>query len=471
MTVNYFIECPICKSITRMRSPAGYIYSTPVRVHCGKCNTLLCGEFISDNENIKAYFEPKNCKSLDTYKYDYYGEASGELICNKIIAMEGDAKENPIPKLSPVFDFLYAMSEEDRCHFIDYACYASDLAKNWDVARIKYDLFLKNQNSFIKDKFYQEASLYGYDLNSESELFKFIYFSIFFDCGGVFKEKILKNKLYEINYRFYHLNKNALQDYLIYLEKDNRLDYIQEKLFDLISAYYQIVKFIIPAIGLDYYDDAAQIDKVTQGLTTCTFKDISHFYQNSFETLAECCEIVAGLDNIDNRLNFNLFPTKLDMQKFKTQKKGNKIKMLSQNEFFAKMFDLNSESNDLRNAIGHNDYKFDGISQTIDYFPNADKAEKKSVYLVDVALECVALIKSAIILLFCLYELKRYDFARKGNPISIHKIFFNNVKPQNHCPCGSGKKYRNCCRKLISERKKLKRPYYPVKANCSFNIK
>lgn len=25
MTVNYFIECPICKTITRMRSPAGYI--------------------------------------------------------------------------------------------------------------------------------------------------------------------------------------------------------------------------------------------------------------------------------------------------------------------------------------------------------------------------------------------------------------------------------------------------------------
>lgn len=49
MTVNYFIKCPTCNTITRMRTPAGYIYKTPVRIHCGKCNTLLTGEFVSDS--------------------------------------------------------------------------------------------------------------------------------------------------------------------------------------------------------------------------------------------------------------------------------------------------------------------------------------------------------------------------------------------------------------------------------------
>lgn len=53
MTVNYFIKCPTCNTITRMRTPAGYIYKTPVRIHCGKCNTLLTGEFVSDNEKEK----------------------------------------------------------------------------------------------------------------------------------------------------------------------------------------------------------------------------------------------------------------------------------------------------------------------------------------------------------------------------------------------------------------------------------
>ena len=41
MTVNYFIKCPTCNTITRMRTPAGYIYKTPVRIHCGKYDTIL----------------------------------------------------------------------------------------------------------------------------------------------------------------------------------------------------------------------------------------------------------------------------------------------------------------------------------------------------------------------------------------------------------------------------------------------
>ena len=83
MTVNYLIKCPVCGTITRMRSPAGYVYRTPVRIHCGKCNTLLTGEFISDNEKVEAYYVPLNCETVTNQEYDYYGEASGELICKK----------------------------------------------------------------------------------------------------------------------------------------------------------------------------------------------------------------------------------------------------------------------------------------------------------------------------------------------------------------------------------------------------
>lgn len=77
MTVNYFIKCPTCNTITRMRTPAGYIYKTPVRIHCGKCNTLLTGEFVSDNEKEKAYYTPNNCEEVKPQAFDYFGEASG----------------------------------------------------------------------------------------------------------------------------------------------------------------------------------------------------------------------------------------------------------------------------------------------------------------------------------------------------------------------------------------------------------
>ena len=70
MTVNYFIKCPVCETVTRMRTPAGYIYNTPVRIHCGNCNTLLTGEFISDNEDRRAYYVPGNCKEVLPQNYE-----------------------------------------------------------------------------------------------------------------------------------------------------------------------------------------------------------------------------------------------------------------------------------------------------------------------------------------------------------------------------------------------------------------
>lgn len=41
------------------------------------------------------------------------------------------------------------------------------------------------------------------------------------------------------------------------------------------------------------------------------------------------------------------------MNKFREQKKGNRIKFLDIAEFFAKNFNLDSDSNDLRNAKKH----------------------------------------------------------------------------------------------------------------------
>ena len=52
MTHNYFVKCPICGTITRMRTPVGYIYKTPVRYHCAECDSLLTDELITDNENV-----------------------------------------------------------------------------------------------------------------------------------------------------------------------------------------------------------------------------------------------------------------------------------------------------------------------------------------------------------------------------------------------------------------------------------
>lgn len=467
MTVNYFIKCPVCESVTRMRSPAGYIYSTPVRIHCGSCNTLLSGEFISDNEKIKAYYKPCNCESIITRDYDYYGEASGELLCAKIIPQKSNIDETPIPRMSPVFAFMEAISAEERAAYINYACYAGEWSKNIDKNRVKYDLYLNKKYELLKVKYADEALRYGYDLNDN--VYQYIYFSMFYDCGGIFKKVELKKKLNDINYHFYHLDKVPLNLYLDVLENDNRIERAEEKLYTAFLEFQKIAPNIMPAIGATYYEYPNDIDNTAEGLTTCTFEDISRFYQDTFEVLSEFCDIVIGLDNIENRNDFDVFQNKLDMKKFREQKKGNRIKFFDTAEFFAKSFNLDSDSNDLRNAIGHKNYNYNGISQEIIYAPKGASAETRSKYLLDVALECVSLMKSVYILLFYIYELKRYLSLKQGKVSLLYPLFYKHIRSQNHCACGSGKKYRDCCKKTIEKKtKSIITPKYPTKADIDF---
>ncbi len=466
MTVNYFIKCPVCETVTRMRTPAGYIYNTPVRIHCGNCNTLLTGEFISDNEDRRAYYVPGNCKEVLPQNYEYYGEASGEILCKKIELLPGTKEDlsNP-PSLSPVFGFFEAMSLDDKNNFINYACFASDLIKRWDSKQIKYNLFLNGKMDLIRDKYEMDAKRLGYNLSSDFEIMRYVYYSFFFDCGGIFKKKEIKRTLLEINDHFRHLNTQALKEYINFLDEKNRIVTIQAKLFEIMFSFIKIVKNLIPAICANLYDDPTTIDKETLGLTTCSFEDIKSFYQDTYENLAECCDLVVGLDNIENRDAFNLFTNKFDMDKFSKQSKGNRIKHLGSEEFFAKTFNISSDSNEMRNAIGHNDYNYKGIQQTIEYTVQTT-GENKTSYLLDVAIESVKLMQSAYILMFFLYETQRYKQRVDRESIVMHPALYAKTKNQAHCPCGSGRKYKDCCKSEVGEKN---RPLeYPNKSGMEF---
>ena len=82
----------------------------------------------------------------------------------------------------------------------------------------------------------------------------------------------------------------------------------ENKLYTAFLEFQKIAPNLMPAVAVTYYEHPENIDKTVDGLTTCTFEDISHFYQDTFEVLAEFCDIVIGLDNIENRNGFDVFP-------------------------------------------------------------------------------------------------------------------------------------------------------------------
>lgn len=453
MTVNYFLKCPVCGTVTRMRTPAGYIYRTPVRVHCGRCDTLMTGEFISDNEAITAGYTPCNCEEVQPQSFDYYGEASGELLSRKIKPFHADdvsALEPPMGMFSPVFAFMDSTPEQDRERFINFACFTYKSTENWDKGRIKYDLYIKGNFELLLAKCSEDAEKHGFQLTAQQEIIEYIYQSIFYDLGGLFKKSEIIQKFRTINYHLYHMSPKLLNAFLEELQVTNRLDTAQTKLFGILYEFRQIACNLIPAIGALYRTDFETLDKNMWGISTCSFEDIKSFYQDGFEALVDCCDLIVGLDNIENRGDCNIFHTNLDLRKFREQSKGNRIKILNNSEFFAGEFSLPVATSSLRNAIGHSDYKYLGFKQEIHYPEKLGSTVTLTSHLLDVALECCKMIQSTCVLAFVIYELLRYDLRQDDTSMPMHPFIYKGVKSQRHCPCGSRKKFRHCCKQAIT---------------------
>ena len=74
---------------------------------------------------------------------------------------------------------------------------------------------------------------------------------------------------------------------------------------------------------------------------------------------------------------------------------------------------LNSK---LRNAIGHNDIKYDAISQEIIYTPDPrERTKQEKTYLLEFENEAVHLFQAIIVITEYLYRLKEFEMIKNGH--------------------------------------------------------
>lgn len=454
MTVNYFIKCPICGVITRMRTPAGYIYKQPVHIHCGKCNTLLTGDFICDNDNVKAYFIPVNCSTIDdTFDYEYEGQTSGELLSHKITFVEEKDRDKMPHTLSPAMEVMEKIKPESLSKYIGYAKKIENLKANWDRERIQFDLFFDGKYDLIIQNYATTALNKGYSLTDEYDVARYIHYSWFNYANGIFQPHVLNRYLREINYEFFHLNKEEVKKFCSYYFLEKSVFCIEKKLFKTYDDFLKISLNLLPAISTQYYN-SAYVEDEKKGLSTCTFEDVKTFYLDSYELLADLSVVIKALDNIKYRGNYDVFPGVLNFEKLTKLSNASKVNALDKNEFFAHIFNLDDSANKLRNAIGHNDYEYNGLTQIIKYCP--DKTRPNIIYeasLFSVAKACIEQMESAIILAFLFFEL--YRVTQEGDKIlHMHPLFYSSTGSNNHCACGSGYKYKKCCRDYVEKNKR-----------------
>lgn len=471
MTANYFLKCPICNAITHMRSPAGYIARTPVRIHCGNCTTLMTGEFVSDERSGTCSFVPKNCEQVPRTQSDFYSEASGEVPVHKTCPQEEDLFGLP-PFLSPALLCMDMVETEVLEDYIDYACHISELAVNWDSRMILYNLLLMQKCDLIRSKYADCAKKWMCDLTEEYGIQKFVHLEYLYDFGYIFGKTTMKNLLTEINYEIIHFDKSKLKEMTDDIFTTDRVHDIQSKMFKIMEGYMSIALYVMPALSTFFLKDGKTIDKEDYGISTCSFSDIKNFYLDAFESLASCCDIIKCLDNIKHRDRYNNFGTKMTVDNFRFHtKNGNKVKELVSTEFFSSAFALSNDAYELRNAIGHNEYEYDGFRQKIHYRSNKQEAEnKRCAYLIDIARECISLMRSSIVLEFIVFELIRERYRTFDTALCFHPIFYSKTKSQSRCPCGSGKKYGKCCKSMIANMQHIQSFELPHRANMRMSI-
>ena len=111
---------------------------------------------------------------------------------------------------------------------------------------------------------------------------------------------------------------------------------------------------------------------------------------------------------------------------------------------------------DLRNGIGHNNYKYDGMTQIITTFDYRIRNRvKMQTSVMEVALDCLGLAKTAVIFGEILLFILRQELRVENIHSAIHPRFYKKVGRNDKCPCGSGIKYKKCCRNDLNTMKQL----------------
>ena len=75
--------------------------------------------------------------------------------------------------------------------------------------------------------------------------------------------------------------------------------------------------------------------------------------------------------------------------------------------------------------------------------------------LMDVALDCLGLARAAVVFGEILLFILRQELRADNMHSVIHPRFYKKVGQNDSCPCGSGLKYKKCCRNDIGEMKPI----------------
>lgn len=441
MNVNYFVKCRICNTLTRIRIPMGYIEEFPIRIHCGTCKEIISGYVKIGNNIHDCSIDFTNVDVFYEGKPRYFAEVSGELPCNKVENCENKNLMDYAARM-PGLNSMIQVGFNNKDKFTKNIIDLSNEINRWKDVSVVFNLFKNGKQEYII-KLLKELNKQEYLIENDMEIHREVHYTFLKLMKYIFVKEDLQKCILDINKEISIIDMEQYNDLINFLDNNSFLEKSYNEILDMLSEFMDILPNLIPAISAMQYKS---INYEEQGISTCSFEDIKTFYIDAYEKILSLIHIPICLDNIKYRGEYNRFKSSKDFDSFIKKKKGIKLQEISKEEFFSSIINFPID-NKLRNAIGHKNYEYDGITQNIKYIPDEKQKETfENKYLIVIAIECVQLMQYMVILEDLIFQLIWKKNLNKGLKIKVHDIFYKDIKVNEKCPCGSGKKYKKCCK-------------------------
>lgn len=453
MVNNQFIACEMCNTKINLRIQFGY-YNIPFNLKCPECKTHIHGVMIL-NQNGDNKLKLVNAVLAESSKNGYYcAELSAEFPTRKLHFRDEieHFDVSPFIRNMMFFDDM----EQSAKLTSDSMKFANYLRSDWNKMKVYYDLFWNEKRSVLYPKISNEIKVNEFIplRKIENDLDVVISLHQLFFCTSGISSIESNNSLSEysaIGNLLFSLDTNEILRFIN--NQSIELSNVERKCFSLIDKFSDFYEQLVPVVSLRNANRLDRIDREVFGIMTANFDDLTDFYAKSYEWILDNSILIAGLNNIISRNDFNVFfngKTFDDFQKLNS--KFSKLTFIDSSEPFSKP--TNNLNNKIRNAIQHFDCEIDYVSQKA-IFTDTHKGNKRTeaVYLIDFAVLCLENFSILIYLLEITYNLRKILLISTGNVPSTKKIsILENkledkpiIRRKGPCPCGSKKKFKNCC--------------------------
>lgn len=424
MTVyREYLKCDVCGSITAVRTQIGYLDQHPIRICCGRCGILFNGHIVIDQkvgEYSLNFHNASQVRGRPLPTPDFIIESSGELLTDKLQVYKDDKS---FAYFSPFLKTLTAIDPPKMSEFINCAIKFLEFRENrWPEIRRIHDIWVDEKHEYLAKELRKYLSEKTFPLDNELELLRgvnMVTMMVFFNLLN--KERFNTNSKFIIDEisRLSDSNLKDLMKLVNYFEDNHYIYKYESKLLTQLDRFVAIFPHLIPVFGLQFYREIPKDLTAKKGLTTVSIEDLKQFYVDTYETLAETIDLIVSFNNLEHRGDFEKMANRRrdikTISDFTVKSKGIKIDFIDGSEAFDKLI-YKIINNKIRNAIGHNSYKCDGLLQLIKFYPKGlqDESDVEEMYLLDFARSCWDLFLCIVDLYTLVYQTRKLFLVMSG---------------------------------------------------------